>query len=254
MNGFLGRIAAKELGTAPALTPRLPSRFELEAPSSPAAFDAFATSEEQTAVSQPPARMEHDEEETSPRSAHAMDTPRAHADAPKKDIAAREVPVLAATQRSAREDMQRPSVPTAREAIGERTEMTTQRPRRIADEDVPAPLRIVPSLVRLVERVGEDADSTDRAEPVVPHSEDVRAGAMQPPFALREPTSRAATQSARDAEPAPAAETVVNVSIGRIEVRATPSAKTPASSRRDTSALPMRLEEYLRGRSDRSAS
>ncbi|GAP66350.1 hypothetical protein MBSD_n1657 [Mizugakiibacter sediminis] len=71
---------------------------------------------------------------------------------------------------------------------------------------------------------------------------------MRPPSTTPPAAPRPRTQAA--AMPAaPASETVVQVSIGRIEVRAAPA----APARRRDEPRPTRLDDYLRQRNGRGA-
>jgi hypothetical protein len=79
-------------------------------------------------------------------------------------------------------------------------------------------------------------------------SEIVRAAPVAPPpITLATARGRRIQREATlQREPVPGAETTIHVSIGRIEVRATPA--PPARERAQTTSPVMSLEEYLRTR------
>ena len=79
------------------------------------------------------------------------------------------------------------------------------------------------------------------------------AGAALPPIPLVAPRSeRARREAAFGRESTPPVEATIHVSIGRIEVRATPTA--PARERAPAASPVMSLEEYLRTRAGRARS
>ena len=256
MNGFLARLAAKELGTAPALAPRLASRFETEPAHSPMSLESIATRDDETPSPQAPHGAAPDEDTIPQRAARdAAATFAESGEAVKNDaaVAEREASPARTPQRSSPSDAQSPATQTiVRETILERTRPAARDSSPTANT-MPSPLRVVPAELRIVEPQVTQAEPAERAESDVlpaPTSDDAKPPQTSPSHV----SSRAMSSRADDAGSAKTTETIVNVSIGRIEVRATPSAKSSPPSRREAAAQPMRLEEYLRGRGGRSVS
>ena len=126
-----------------------------------------------------------------------------------------------------------PPAPERRERVGERPPATAPRLE-------PAPNREQQTIFHTTERV-ESETFVDRLV-VQPRIERVQsAPAPQAPSLLGHETERET-----------ASEPVIHVSIGRIEVRATPAAARPRQAPPASDAQPERLEDYLRSRRDRS--
>ncbi|WNL45678.1 hypothetical protein RKE25_20055 [Dyella sp. BiH032] len=239
MSDFLDRVAARSVGGSPTLSPRLPSWFE-----PPRDTPAALTVDDAEAKPRPMAAPPH----------------------------ATEAPPATATPRG---------LPAPASASPLRTAMPSLRPREMPSEKraaaaergaPPAPVpdptkRLVETVLRRIEHVGDRAQearhvpvkavSERPAMPTPPSSASpAEAPLLVPP---REPVfASPAKGDERTAPPGRSqqlqdgangsharAEPVVQVSIGRLEVRAAPVA-APSASRRREGARPASLDDYLR--------
>ena len=97
-------------------------------------------------------------------------------------------------------------------------------------------------LSTIVERgPGGEASRANRSEPREPSQQETASTILQPKITVIERTPPPVHREA----PAP----TIQVTIGRIEVRATPAAKAPARERPAAPSSSLSLEEYLRQRS-----
>jgi hypothetical protein len=150
--------------------------------------------------------------------------------------------------------------------------MEIRRPESVrADRERP-PLTLDEAIARLLSRpmparpeaarARPEAGSLEaRSERIQPAAEPKPVG-FEPAIPVRDRSNRTVVEPARVAPPVrhdwlparaastPAPEPVVNVTIGRIEVRVAPAAQTPARQRPE-GAKPMGLDQYLRQRGGR---
>jgi hypothetical protein len=210
MTQYLRHLAARALGTLDAVKPRVPARFEAWSDAPP--------------VDGPPAhgpvaaprRLLAPSPTVVPPPARRQVVRDAAEPSPLRTIATAPTPAHASAER---DSGLRPSDPTA--------------PPRDRQPD-PSPL------------IGQPWDTDART--IDPPTAIDSAPLEVALFDIPAPASRAAERSARAARPAAREETVVHVTIGRIEVRAPLS--TPAPSPRARAAAPTRgLEDWLAGRS-----
>ena len=243
MSDFLDRLAARAIGSGAALAPRLPSLFEPlpRAPVMPPADESEAPARAREAspavppvpdVAPPPRAPTHARESIEPRAARvapverpalpttagtAADVP--HAPMPSPPRAASPVRAIGAEQASTPPTPERPAVTSS---------FAFPRPPRVA--------------------------RTRRETASAPAPNGVLLAAPAPVFAS---TGAASTRSERTVAARAAAaraegkadaarEPVVHVSIGRLEVRATPAAAAPP--RRRDGPQPGSLDDYLRQR------
>lgn len=243
MSDFLDRLAARAIGSETALAPRLPSLFEplQRAPIMPLSDDGETSPGHPETVSAAPAAPA-----IAPmRSPHAPVT--APADASRVALAVLEPgPALTPTRTTAStpgNEMQ-PSPMTAVPAPSSMVERSALSP---TPAEVLAPLPVQPRKTRIM---------VERLEPAVP-AHPVN-GALLPVPTPVFATARAAETPGRahhaaavhtlgvPAGPGNASgEPVVHVSIGRLEVRAAPTATPP---RRRDGPQPSSLDDYLRQR------
>jgi hypothetical protein len=97
----------------------------------------------------------------------------------------------------------------------------------------------------LIERPAAPATSPSIVQPVVERVIDQREK-IAPPDRSRDGRSTSAPTTANEAPPEPPAPPVIHVTIGRVEVRATPTPAAPRRAAHPTSTLS--LEDYLRSR------
>jgi hypothetical protein len=253
MMDFLGRLAASELGSLPALAPRVPSLFEGDSREAP-------LQEEESRVSAPAVADGRVPEErgstgrVQAMTAHiAASTPvpgsvaRAQA-RDDREVVAPEVRVRAADERVHAES---PALRRVEEGSGHEIARGVE-PARAAIEpraDVsgkPALLAVEPETVsgsRVLapqSRVLEAVVAPQLVQPVsraaVPNELDRSSRADQVPLRAQGEREMGSQRS----------ETVVQITIGRLEVRASPASAT-VPQRKRTGAEPMQLDAYLRG-------
>ena len=277
---YLGNLAARSLAPAPAVRPRLASRFEPLAP----------WTEPLTAA---PALVEETREEVAAAPARPPERPRRPA-APREEPLQEEPPAPPRRRRARRaeavEEVEgietaapepvRPATPMAVPVVALPAQGRLD-PRSVLpfEASPPGPLstrvergnvdearEIVPAVRAVIRDGAQSAPFAPIAQEKLPLSTRVERGpggevsrASRPEG--RQPTEHAAvpallqpkvTLAEREPFPvrpqAPAPAPTIQVSIGRIEVRATPAPKAPA---RERSAAPaaLSLEDYLKQRS-----
>lgn len=261
MSDFLARLAARAIGTGATLVPRLPALFEPVAEAAPAWWpDAGIESS-----------VSHDPTPASPATAVTHTEPkRATSEHRVTAVAQPRSPAVAATPPSRRIPHAEPQpgeaspwIAVARHPLNHDAATPAAAVRggesRVAERASPPPVRVVqPSSVRAVHLENSRI-------PVVPAQAGThfgfRNGNLDP--GLRRDGGHDVGHSKRPAAPSPAAangthaahaitpDTVVQVSIGRIEVRAAPAARTSAP--RAEGPRPGRIDEYLRQRARRDA-
>lgn len=244
MSDFLDRLAARATGSEIALAPRLPSLFEplQRAPIMPLSDDGETLPGHRDTVSAAPATS----------AIAPLPSPRAP---------------VAATTDAAR---------VAPAAVEPETARTPTRAAAGAPRNVvqPSPMAAVPAAPLVVERSVTSPTSAEVLAPLPVQPRQTRIAAEQPEMAVPShpangvllPASAPVFGAARMAEtpgrsihaaarhplavPAgprnPSGEPVVHVSIGRLEVRAAPTAAAPP--RRRDGPQPSSLDDYLRQR------
>ncbi len=116
---------------------------------------------------------------------------------------------------------------------------------RIDREPEKPPVPVLTPQTILIERPAAPATSPSIVQPVVERVID-RREKIAPPDRSRDVRSASAPTTANETLPEPPAPPVIHVTIGRVEVRATP---TPAAPRRAAHSTPtLSLEDYLRSR------
>lgn len=116
---------------------------------------------------------------------------------------------------------------------------------RIDREPEKPPVPVLTPQTILIERPAAPATSPSIVQPVVERVIE-RREKIAPPDRSRDVRSASAPTTANEAPPEPPAPPVIHVTIGRVEVRATP---TPAAPRRAAHSTPtLSLEDYLRSR------
>lgn len=254
MSDFLGTLVARSLSAPlalPVVQPRLPSRFE------PDGVGAGATFAEREVEADPRVARE-------PVAAHAQPTVAHAAPRPRPQPAETELP---ATRREARPFGDDAALPRVRSSV-ERDEGETPRPTRPASTPpvvTPAPRptpRVPPNEAPVATAPRREAasDATpatprqietrtvvverEHAERRAPKADAARPARVVPVVTLAPPAARSEPTAAVPS-PAAAAETapVIQVTIGRIEVRAR---ETRAAPRERAAAGPLTsLEDYL---------
>jgi hypothetical protein len=246
MSDFLDRLAARAIGGESMLAPRLPSLFEPLQPTpiipSAEAGDARARDPGKTSerpvtpvvARQPSAGAVEPIRQNTP---HLMSPVRAASSEPAsaaaipRDPAGPPAPVTSAALRVAR--VERFAEPVRSEDLSKAQPPLTVQPwttRIAADQPEAKPAPVAGSLWPAPEPVF--------SRPGAP-SEPLRSGRATA-------SSSRAAQVGRSSETA--GEPVVHVSIGRLEVRAAPSAAAPL--RRRPGPQPASLDDYLRQRGD----
>jgi hypothetical protein len=234
MSDFLGNLVARNLNRAAVLLPRLPSLYE---PTLEAGGDAGIAVDEQVWIDPPsqqrpspaggPPRVEPPPHAAAPRIAPA---PLSSSPSPSPDR-----PLDRAAPVPFTEPRHPEAVSTPRDGV------PPPRPMRA---DVPAPAPPAPPAgepapPRPLRQVEDGAPVPARRGDPVRTEPETRP--MSPPRLV--PTEREPPRPEPDAEPAP----TIQVSIGRIEVRAV-LAPAPRSPRVAPAAPRLSLEEYLRAR------
>jgi hypothetical protein len=283
MSDYLGNLAARSLGPAQAVRPRLASRFE-PVPSAVPAFEAarepegLETAVEETVVAPAPTRAPRSV--AAPRERIAPPEPvEEESPAPPRRRRARRAPVEEevepAPERGRPEPVRAAVVPAAPVAVVPLQRAVAGRGVQPFEASPPVPLStgvergndaqakelvvpVVRSVVRdvpdrtiapdrsllstPVERgTGGEASRANRSENRQPSQQEPASTILQPKVTVIERTPPPAHREA----PAP----TIQVTIGRIEVRATPAAKAPARERPAAPSSTLSLEEYLRQRS-----
>lgn len=246
MNDFLGRLAARELGANDALRPRLRSLFE-----PPAGVAGSMPTEAEAGVERPTPSIPV---------AHRVDpgsAPVARTLTPSPSLPPPAPALVAAHPSAPSAAAVPPRTPVGREAPASLVETRIERRESVVPEPQvsPAALPVVPPAVVQPVRVRAAAEVTPSprrrletregvSSPVPRNRGSVQVIPASAPAAPHPPVRQVHAAAAAH----PREETVVQVSIGRIEVRAS-GAKTPTP--RQEGPRPMRLEEYLRKRSGR---
>lgn len=243
MSDFLDRLAARAIGGESTLAPRLPSLFEplQRAPAMPLADEGEAPAPRRDAGAAAPAVPIAT---PSPRELARATEPaeRIAASVAPADRMATPVPARAVAS-SPHEPMAPPRImPTpAHSAVAEQsvTPVALERP-------VASPSPVPPRQVRVAPTPQETARAPAPNGVLLPAPVPVFAMPRAAP-ARSERNVAAQTAAARaESKAAVAAEPVVHVSIGRLEVRAAPAAAAPP--RRRDGPQPSSLDDYLRQR------
>ncbi|MDE2154824.1 MAG: hypothetical protein KGJ32_02855 [Xanthomonadaceae bacterium] len=251
MSDFLDRLAARALGSETTLTPRLPARFEPRQGSPIMPLPPGEADARQPMHGAPPTNaVAAAIDRSRPQRASAVPghgEPHIMATPPERVVAS--LPSGDAVRIPHRDAPPAPAVAApAASRIHQRSAPPATSPRQ---PDVLRPAAPVqPRQVRI---------APDRAEPATRASTDVPPPLFSPethalPAAQAAGRSRA-SRAPRD-RPVPSAraddtagETVVHVSIGRLEVRA--AAAAVAAPRRQDGQRPSSLDDYLRQRGDK---
>ncbi|HTG33556.1 MAG TPA: hypothetical protein VLB76_11575 [Thermoanaerobaculia bacterium] len=279
MSDYLGNLAAKSLAPAPALQPRLASRFEPLAPAAPELRESTVFLEETVTESAapPPAPIPTKTESRSPspsgrggvrprraerseeHHAHEATAEKISEDSPeprrKPEPVRRRVPApveaepervqSVVAQRSVQPFEASPPDPLSRGERGNLAAAAVAKPVLLQPLTVvqipPRQDAAVTSLLSPRERAtGGEGPREFRTEK--PQHQESPVPRLQPRVTLAE------RQPFAPLREAPAPEPVIHVTIGRIEVRATAAPKAPARER--PAARPaVDLDEYLRQRS-----
>jgi len=263
MSGFLVNLLARSRGTADVLQPRIASLFEPPETSLPNAEWSADPESESDAASLP------DGTETAARAPRETSGPHVHASMPLRQrtverdtdldevietslspgvSAGRGAPV---SEPATRPRPQEPATMRAAEAAG--ATATTRVDRHVDDIGADGPPATAPG--RPVERTGPDRRAPSRPE-MPPQAPSLRsnAAANHQSLALRPsatgilspPPRRPRFEVAPQGPAAVSSEPAVQVTIGRIEIRAVTD---PAPPRKERAESPvMSLEDYLRSR------
>jgi hypothetical protein len=245
VNDFLDRVTAKAIGNTSMLTPRLPSLFEPQAASiMPATFETNAIEEQGNPQAAPDvAEAAHREPgiEQSPSSMEARPNEATRKQAPSQPDATQRSASRVATQSSIETTMRSSDV--AAKNLVQPT--ATDRPSRHATPREP----VVPRMARVsaepqAPAIARPPETGVLLPPARPVFVSTRNLGDLPARAAEAMYSRSASAAMLRAEQS---ETVVHVSIGRLEVRAAPNnATTPP--RRNDAPRPSTLDDYLRQR------
>jgi hypothetical protein len=278
---FLSRIAAKAVGAAPLVEPRLPSRFETRpegpAETGPAWQEPLETEVEISAAPAVPARRRPAVELAAtgpgPTEAEAADP---------VDEARPRSPREAGRAERAAAAAQPPPLPTPRlVAVTEPAPASRRTEEAHAMADVPRPLLVPPPQAEPrkpplsatpppdPEPFPPPARERGRPSPPAPEAAESdrpvpnrleeparssRPQAVAPDLAIRMPEvrPRPTRGEIRAAEPAPPPRPpVVNITIGRVEVRAPAAAAPPPRPARPSRPEPQSLADYLKQRGGR---
>jgi hypothetical protein len=249
---FLQQLIERSLDAQGAIEPRVPSMFE----SAGAASVLPPNVEEDVTPQAPLARTAAAHETNGPQRDLKANTEIRDRDSASSSHQSRtaQIPAAAPANKSSTLAPSTIAAESIRRIVEERIthESPAPPPQRI-DMDVPPPSRA---------RAAGDSPPYDAlAEPNRPPVS--AAKALEPPPLLRSairervtaepPAAMAAIAAMRNsaaAEP-PRAAPDVHVTIGRLEIRATQSAKPPQAGSRTSAAQPMSLEEYLKQRGGR---
>jgi hypothetical protein len=267
MSDYLGHLAARSVASAEtpaAVQPRLASRFEpvpsglpsFQAEPRPAAFHETAVEERapeppQASVISPSPREWRGGQGVRPRRAGRSE----EQDAPRATLAESPEPAPALVVPLQGPVADRGVLPSEASPVGEEAEQRQQGQQRrqgprgseksglgvLLAVPVVAAVPAVPVRLTPPDRPSQaEAAKTAPPEDRQPSKRDPASTVLQPKITVVEP----APSPARREAPAP----TIQVTIGRIEVRATPAAKAPV---RERPAAPssLSLEEYLRQRS-----
>lgn len=225
MSGFLASLVARARGEAQVIRPRLPSRFEMPMADTPA-DNAFGEIVEEFPPEAPPSAQP------------ALDDPVAKPDTPPQPA-----PGTLGVRRPATPGTEDASVPPA--AAPEQRANEFAPPTAAIGSPVPgAPSRAehassAPSPPGPITVIRETVETRIVPQPIVPARVNVapappaRTGQNVPPFVPRQQQN-------------PARQQTIEVTIGRIEVRATQPASVP--NRAAAPSPVMGLDDYLRAR------
>ncbi|MHB1057962.1 MAG: hypothetical protein ACYC0F_08780 [Rhodanobacter sp.] len=244
MSDFLDRMAARAIGGETPLAPRLPSLFEplQRAPVMPPVDEGEMPARGRDAGATTPVAQTAAPSPRSPAHARESMEPRA------ARIAPAERPALPTPARAAADAPRAPVPPSPQAASPVRAIVAD---RAIAP---PTPERPVTAASPVSPRQSHVAPSRQKAVPM-PAPSGVLLPAPAPVFAAtgavpgrseRTVAARAAAARAESRAAAATGESVVHVSIGRLEVRAAPA--TAAPPRRREGPPPASLDDYLRQR------
>ncbi|MET4726679.1 hypothetical protein ABIE09_000450 [Lysobacter enzymogenes] len=281
MNGFLRHIVRRAQGQAPVLERRRPSLYESRQEPAAEANEAIGTQAAATAVETRRA-FEPESARTAPRAPVAVSEPVADKAVPQNiDTPPPALPRAATTPaptsgpatliesiQTLRETVvavsanatapnQTPQPPRRDTTPAATIDAPTIRPQRDATPS-PTALRSPPSVATRASAADpRPAQAQTPAPPPAAASAPARAPAPPPPLpaparlAARDAAPAAVAHPARrnaPAAPAPVAPAPVQVSIGRVEIRAGAPAATPAAAPRRNGAPALGLDDYLRQR------
>lgn len=271
---FLGRLAGRAVGAGPVIAPRLPSLFEMpdhrQEPFGSGWEESVETSERTIETAQNPATAPLF---APPRATSFQEAPDQRHMRPERQLPSAAEPAPAPPQRIVPPTL--PPLPLIQQRliVAEAPPVLAPRPRPGPSDDMgSAPPRsailvderpALPRPTRMQPEAREGAPAQRKA--AAPRFEAVKAvrpGAVLPslapsplpaiiksaPMIMPAPARR---EMAR-ADPAPPAAPVVNITIGRVEVRAhvsAPVASVPAPA--PASAAPQSLDDYLKQREAR---
>ncbi|MET0309938.1 MAG: hypothetical protein ABW023_14625 [Sphingomonas sp.] len=279
---FLSRVAAKAVGALPLVEPRLPSRFESDV----ANAGRLAGGGEE-----PLERIEEVEQSWSASSLRRTITRAAPADAPREPLETDELPTPSPRRRARSKQGETEAPAPASDLIEERPSIAAQ-PRPVAEQaskmPSPVPALLAPPDVRLeVQRIVDRTHAaTPEPAPVAPAPrEEARQelekrtvrdedparvvatptatflAPQKPPVPRAQPrtpeilprVARRDSDSDSDSNAAPPPMPVINITIGRIDVRAHTTATTAAAPRPQAPQreAPQSLADYLSQRSAR---
>ena len=262
MTGFLGRMIARAIDTAPRVSPRVPSRFELGGGAEPLeptpAPDAAGTTLSDNPAATESPETPADAHRTSAPPGTPTDVPRTSAPPGTPADGPRAFAPPGTPADGPRAFAPRPAMPQARDT-------TQPSPRRedlaASHPEVAAPARrsdrAVPSDLPPVAPLGDPipvAEATTRAaepsrtRPAAPLV--VRALPTTERADVISPLPQAADRSRPGERVASNSRDVVQISIGRVEVRATIAQPAPAprpAPAKRPSAEALSLGDYLRG-------
>lgn len=241
VSDFLDRMATRAIGSESMLSPRLPSLFE------PAGRGRAGVVEEsfQIEAASPVERAL----EPTPSHISEADNRVVRADAPVPALAlrpAKAAPLQATPRERTKivDDARQaaPSEPSRRDAVAE---PVSSRVMPRAEQAPVGELQRVRETHVLHERMSAEPAHDDRSGVLLPPNQPVFATQHEPEARPATATSRTATGSIADAR-RETQETVVHVSIGRLEVRAAPAGA--AAPRRQEAPRTSALDDYLRQR------
>lgn len=247
MSDFLTNLAARTIAQ-PSLRPRTRMRFEpagSEEPQVPAAFQSVRSG---------------DHREASTFSLPAVAKSEGVTDVPAAELRARHEPTdMPVSQAHDGEANELPSPPSIDAPVRQQALREPARETRVIET------REVPTIETVIERVVEPPHRLDEKPPRVIREERVAAGQTHIQTEIRERTRERIIRAretqlttspsirrsqAAEATAAAAAEPIIHVSIGRVEVRAVTTATPPARPPRQSTI--MTIDDYAAKRRDRS--
>jgi hypothetical protein len=269
VRGFFESVAARTRGEAPAVRPRLPSRFEKAGPE-PQEFNLETIAESPAPrepvaprgaePSHPPRPTIARGDSSPPPAAISPQAPRLDAPAPPSSMAVSQAEPARAEARP-----QAPAVPQAERLAARPLEATAvPQAERLAARPLEATGVAPPAPPLRIDAPSSVVDPIAGSDAPKPEARPTTTAKLFTPAPTEAPLALATARPAPDkpAQPAPRTgaerraatllpeETTVHVSIGRIEVRA--AQPSPESKRREPPRSPvMSLEDYLQSRRGR---